>query len=302
MAPTASLPIFREKTMPGKDFYANIRTKGGISLAYEDLIETDFAAVAGAPYSPPEEGIYRRIDVTRAIQLLSDSPVVIETFQTSAGEVRLPANTASESTDDAGDGRLFFFKNSGVGSVTIKDYTATTTVFVLPPGICLFIVGNALNNWDLAFIGKNLFFDPTGTDLTAGNVEDAIKQLYNSATVSASPGFTWGRSGTLPPGTYLLNDSVSSNTTGRVVPIQSGYIKEIFVAVDAAGTYTFSIEKRVGVTFTELVAVTITGVRTDSFTVNVPVTYKDELCCLVKSTSAGSPKNPVVGLVIKGSL
>jgi hypothetical protein len=132
------------------------------------------------------------------------------------------------------------------------------------------------------------------------NVQEFLEYLLTLSNVSASPGFTWGKTGTTTKGTYLLNDSVPSNVTGRVMPI-TGDIVEVFAAVKTAGTYTFSIERRVGVVFTEILQFTMTGVRTYEAVVSVPVTKLDELAVLVRSTSSANPSDPVVGLIVKGS-
>ena len=65
-----------------KEFYQLIRSFGGLSLEYASISESDFAASSGTDYTPPERGDFRRISGSRQIQLLSDAPGVIETFQT----------------------------------------------------------------------------------------------------------------------------------------------------------------------------------------------------------------------------
>jgi len=161
--------------MPGKSVYSNLRTKGGISFEYLDLIESDFTASAGSAYTPPEEGDFRRIDVSRAIQLLSDSPVVVETFQTSASSVRLPANTASIIDDDAGNGRMYFVKNSGVGVLTIADYLGVTK-YLLKPGRNIFILGNRLNNWDI-LDSRSIPFDNSTNDFKGDSAQEAVEEI-----------------------------------------------------------------------------------------------------------------------------
>ena len=117
-------------------------------------------------------------------------------------------------------------------------------------------------------------------------------------SVSASPGFTWGRSGKAVSGAYLINDTVPSNLTGRIVPLYDGLIDTVFVASENADTFVIAIEKRVGAVFTELCTVTVTAARTKiEYLTNINVAYGDELACKIKS---GSCKNPVVGIIIKG--
>lgn len=163
-----------------KDFFELGRFYGGLSLEYSAITETDFTASAGAAYSPPERGNFRRINVSRSIQLLQDATGVVETFQTSAAEIRLPANTITDATNDAGNGRLFFFKNSGTAPITIKDYLGTTIWTVKQSGIVI-IVGNDNNNWDFYFTAKNIDFDNTTNSFTATNVQTALEESRSKA-------------------------------------------------------------------------------------------------------------------------
>lgn len=251
-----------------KRFDQTIFSFGGLALTYTALVEADFAAANGVAYSPPERGNTRRINVARSIQFLSDTTGVVETFQTSVAEVRLPANTVSDSTNDAGDGRLFFFKNSGTGNITIKDYLGTT-LWTAKPGTIILVIGNDNNNWD--------FFDPASDS-------------------GASPGFTFGRSGVSNSNTYLLCDTVPSNISGRTVPV-TGYIEEVFVAQELTDTFTFKIQKRVGASFTDLLTLTVTASRTANFNTFASVSRGDELAVIISNNST---KNAVIGCVIKG--
>lgn len=134
--------------MGGQKTYVLVRTSGGLAGEYVDISEADFASANGAPYSPPEDNLdYRRVEIARTIQLLGACPVSVETFQASAGTLRLPANTVTESTNDAGDGRLFFFTNSGTGVITIQDYLGTV-LHRVPEGSKVIIAGNTNNTWD----------------------------------------------------------------------------------------------------------------------------------------------------------
>ena len=139
-----------------KEFYQLIRSFGGISLEYTSLSESDFSAAAGAAYTPPERGDFRRIAGSRQIQLLSDIPGVVETFHTTAiAEIFLPANTVADNTNDAGDGRLIFVKNSGTEDLVIKDYLGSS-LKTLGPEKYVIVVGNDSNNWDIYSFGQDI--------------------------------------------------------------------------------------------------------------------------------------------------
>jgi len=131
-----------------ENFYQLVRAYGGISVEYLNLAESDFATTPGAAYTPPERESFRVV-ATRTIQLMQEAAGVVETFQTSAGVLRLPANTGNESTEDAGKGRLFFFKNSGTGDITVENYLGTQYGTVTDLDKAAILVGNDNNTWDV---------------------------------------------------------------------------------------------------------------------------------------------------------
>ena len=285
--------------MSGKEYYSLLRTSGGLALQYQDLIESDFAASNGSAYSPPEAGTFRRINVSRCIQILADAPGILETFQTSSAELRLPANTITVLTDDAGNGRLFFIKNSGVGNLVIKDYLGVT-LFTLYNGIHIIVTGNQNNNWDFYFTASNIYFDPTGTPYTSTNVRDVILEINNGNTNSASPGFTWGKSGNVGSGTWLLNDTISSDLVGRNFPLYNGSLDKISVSNELASTFTISVYEHDHTTYTLLSSLSLTSqIRKSALITGVSVSYDKELAVRVTS---GSCKNVVVQLILSGTL
>ena len=121
--------------------------------------------------------------------------------------------------------------------------------------------------------------------------------LPGADSTSVSPGFTWGKSGNVGSGTYLLNDTVPSNIAGRLVSIEEGIISEIFVTSQDVDTFVVAIEKRNGATFIELATLTVTAGRTATGSYSALVYRGDELACRIKS---GSCKNPVVGIIMQG--
>lgn len=172
-----------------KNFSENIRVAGGISLEYSALTEVDFTAAAGGVYNPPEVGNFRRLNTTRTLQLLQDITGVVETFQTSAAEVRLPANTIADLTNDAGNGRLIFLKNSGTGNITVKDYLGNVLWTVLENGITI-VVGNDNDNWDFYFRAVNIPFDNLTNGFVAENTQKAIEESRSKAGSIINTAFT----------------------------------------------------------------------------------------------------------------
>ena len=134
--------------MGGVRQYVLLKTSGGLAGEYADISEAVFASANGAAYSPPEDdGDFRRINAARTVQLLGSCPVSVETFQTTTATIRLPANTVTDLTDDAGDGRLFFLTNSGTGVLVVEDYLGTV-LYRVPTSGKVIIAGNTNNNWD----------------------------------------------------------------------------------------------------------------------------------------------------------
>jgi len=172
-----------------KEFYQLIRSFGGLSLEYASIQESDFTATAGAAYNPPERGDFRRIAGSRQIQLLSDCPGVVETFQTSAaGELFLPANTVADNTNDAGDGRVLFIKNSSAShSLILKDYLGTT-LWTMPFETSVMVIGNDTNNWDFYFKADDINFDNSilGWALSKATVQQGIEFASTLVKVSTN--------------------------------------------------------------------------------------------------------------------
>jgi hypothetical protein len=140
--------------------------------------------------------------------------------------------------------------------------------------------------------------------LTALTTQEVIEELYNRAAVSASPGFTWGRSGAIPAGTYLQNDTVPSNTSGRVVFLLNAKITRVFVANQNA---TAGIIVNVyshdgnGVNLALLGQVTTAALRTNTFTVNFAVAQNKQIALRTDPTSVAA-SNLVAGCLITGTI
>jgi hypothetical protein len=143
-------------------------------------------------------------------------------------------------------------------------------------------------------------FDPTGTDLTSTKTGPAIRELRGLITSSASPGFSWGRSGNIS-NAWLLNEGVSSNKAGRAITFDDPELVRIFTATEDLNTYTLTIYEHEGdeINLTSLTTLSVTAARTgDSGAITVAATAGRQLA--IKLTS-GSAKNIVVGIQLSGS-
>jgi len=173
-----------------------------------------------------------------------------------------------------------------------------------------------------AITGGTLLWKKTsgGTILTAGDYDPDIvdidnenlgpgfsgdrtvtfKDLDAAVAVSASPGFTWGNSGNTPANTWLLNDTVPSNKTGRTFPLFNGTLTKLFVSNENVGTFDAELYEHDGTTFTLLATISLTAQRSKSQAyTSVSVTTDKELAIKIVN---GSAKNPVVGAILKGTL
>lgn len=162
------------------------------------------------------------------------------------------------------------------------------------------MIGGGVFYW-VTQVAKSIFFNNTGTDIQASNVEDAIKELNDNAAVSASPGFTWGKNGGVSTNTWLTNNEVSSNRTGRTTALlQNPKIVTIFSGSSSLDTYDLSIYEHEGneINLTLLITVSVSLSRSGVFEVDVPVTSGRQLATRVTS---GSAQNLVVGVVLNGA-
>lgn len=143
-------------------------------------------------------------------------------------------------------------------------------------------------------------FDNTGTDLTSTKTGPAIRELATNVGQSASPGFSWGRSGNLSTNTWLQNEGVNSNRSGRTVIFDNPEITRIFVSTENLNTYTISIYEHEGdqINLTLLTTLSAVSSRTaDSGPITVAVTEGRQLAVRITS---GTARNMVVGMTLAG--
>lgn len=149
---------------------------------------------------------------------------------------------------------------------------------------------------------ENVPFDPQGTTLTETQIGPALRELANTVGVSASPGFSFGKSGNLSSGTFLdVTGSVPSNRAGITVALNNPEITQIFVANQDINTFTVSIYEHEGdeINLTLIGSVNIVSARSASFDVSFFVTSGKQLAARI---TAGSAKNLTVGLQLKGNV
>jgi hypothetical protein len=153
---------------------------------------------------------------------------------------------------------------------------------------------------ELALEAQNVVFDPAPTDLIATDVDGALKEISETVASSASPGFSFGRSGNLSSNTWLRNEGVSSNRAGRYVYINDAEITRVFVSNEDINTFSIGVYSHDGdqINLTLLTTVNIIASRGDEFIVSIPVTTGKQLALRI---TGGSAKNVVAGLELKGT-
>lgn len=150
-------------------------------------------------------------------------------------------------------------------------------------------------------VADEIFLDNTTIDCleTAETVQEGFEEFCTIANTSASPGFTWGSSGNVTNNTWLLNDTVPSNKSGRAIFISDATLESVFVRCELNATFDLEIYEHDGTTFTLVTTVNISGTRGGDFTVpSEPLTNGKELA--VKLVN-GSAKSVVAGCVLKGT-
>jgi hypothetical protein len=154
-------------------------------------------------------------------------------------------------------------------------------------------------------IAKTVPYDDQNIPTNLGpDVQTALDNIYYKLGNSSSPGFTYGRSGTLPSSTWLLADTVPCNLSGRVNFLNNCKIVRIVSANQVADVIKIGVYSHDGdeVNLTLLATVTTAATKTNIFTVSVSVPYNKQLAVRVEPNSPSSGKNMEVGLLLNGDL
>jgi len=256
-----------------KDFNSTASFKGGAAFEYIDLTEADFTDTAGSAYTPPETGVLRRINVARTLQILKNAPSNLTSSQTSEAYIHLPCGNPA--TNDALDGRIFYFKNNGTEDIIIKNYQGNDLATITPTTPVI-IRHKDNDDWDFFFT----------SDVPINKIISSSFILGKTGVVNVS-------------GTSLINETVPSNKTGILVPAD-GELAKLTLNVETAATTSYGVYRKVGAVETLLAFISLAG--TKKFTkpiTGVPLTEGDEL---VVSLISGSAKNIKLDVTIIGKL
>lgn len=162
------------------------------------------------------------------------------------------------------------------------------------------------NDWDAYCVPDAYDIEVAPIDGVSGlfNVQEWIEYLLQTAGDTVKPGATWGRSGNCPPDTWLLNETVTSNKTGRVVFLYNAVIKRIFVGNKDATVRDISVYSHDGdeINLTLIMTVTTAAARSEDFSVSYPVARGKHLAVRIGSLSSNAAKEPLVGILMDGTL
>jgi len=159
------------------------------------------------------------------------------------------------------------------------------------------------NNVFLSPVAKSIPFDNASNGFISTNTQSAIEEINNNAIISASPGYSFGRSGLVTKGTYLQNETVPSNISGRWVYLFNANIVHLYISNEISTTFTVEVLSHDGneVNLTSLGSVTITAAKGEDFSVTYPVAHNKQIAVRISPTSANNPKNVVCGIQLTGT-
>lgn len=155
-------------------------------------------------------------------------------------------------------------------------------------------------NEELELTAENVVFDNAGNGFSSTDIQGAIEE----SGASASPGFSFGRSGNVSAGTWLRRPgNVPSNRAGVTIPIENPVVAEVSCSNRNIDTYTLEIWEHEGDLTNDnlLGTVTVTAARGDVFTVNFPSSKGKQIAVRLAS-GGGSVRDLGADVVIKGSV
>lgn len=151
-------------------------------------------------------------------------------------------------------------------------------------------------------VARSVPFDNSTNGFASTDVQSAIEEIIDPASSggSATPAFTFGRSGNVNGNTYLLNEAVPSNIAGHTVKLTGAIIKTVTLANENVNTFDVSFYHHDGneTALTLLGTVSCVAARTAVFNVNIALTTGRQLAAKV---SLGTAKNLLVDLIVKGT-
>lgn len=149
---------------------------------------------------------------------------------------------------------------------------------------------------------RNPGFGGQPSVLTSEEAQSAIEEVQANVSADLSYSHTMGRSGSVPSSTYLLNDSIPSNLSGKNNALNNAKIVKVSVSNQGATALTVELLTHDGdeVNLTVIGSVTTPAQRSSTFTVSYPVAVNKQVAIRLAAASA-SAKNLNICYQVKGT-
>jgi len=152
---------------------------------------------------------------------------------------------------------------------------------------------------ELELIAGNVPFNNVSNGFNSSDIQGAIEE----SGASASPGFSFGRSGRVGGGTWLRRPgNVPSNRAGVTIPINNPIVSEVSCSNRNTDTYVLEIWEHEGnLTNSVLLGtVTVTNSRGGVYSVNFP-TSKGKQLAIRLASGGGFVRDLGADVVVKGN-
>jgi hypothetical protein len=153
---------------------------------------------------------------------------------------------------------------------------------------------------ELTLQADNVNFDNSTNGFTSDDVQGAIEESAGAIDDGASSGFVFGKNGTAPSETWLVNNDVPSNMVGIPISFDNGFVDRVIVRnSDAASIFDVEIYEHDGTTFNLVTTVSVSSSRGNiAENINYSTTKGKELAAKI---SSGTARNPKVSVIVKGT-
>lgn len=148
-------------------------------------------------------------------------------------------------------------------------------------------------------VAESIPFDNDTNGFVSEDIQGAIEEIG----ASASPGYSFGRSGNLSQNTWLRRPgNVPSNRAGITVSIVNPKIVKVSCSNRNVETYEIKIYEHEGnqINLVLLETLTVTSSRGDVFDVDITVTEGKQLAVRLGNTFSGNVRDLGVDLVLTG--
>jgi hypothetical protein len=155
-------------------------------------------------------------------------------------------------------------------------------------------------------VASSIPFDNSTNGFLSDDTQGAVEETKQLVSVSASPGWSFGRNGNLNAGTYLYRPgSIVSSGTGITIGLLNPILRKIMVGTTTLDAFDIDIMLHDGNSTNLTVAATI-SIPGGSYLYTIdrsdPLIYNKAMAVRVSPTSPNSSKDLGVDLQLSGSV